>query len=126
MFYCKACGKADNSKTMINEIFEIDYENDEVKITDMGAAAALYSLGWDYLRLAQTDRPGRRAFVFRRSQPEGMGSEYPPADGVFNDFVHGRLAVDAKSMWQATIDLKRFVQEDYVPEEKILKHKKIN
>lgn len=111
---------------MINETFEIDYENDEVKITDMGAAAALYSLGWDYLRLAQTDRPGRRAFVFRRSQPESLINEYPPADGVYNDFVHGRLAVDAKAMWQSTVDLKRFVQQDYVPEEKILKQKKIN
>lgn len=111
---------------MISETFEIDHENDEVKITDMGAAAALYSLGWDYLRLAPTDRPGRRAFVFRLSQPEKLKEQYPPAVGVYNDFVHGRLGVDAKAMWQAVADMKRFVQEDYVPEERIIKHKKIN
>ncbi len=106
---------------MISELFEIDFENDEVKLTDMGAAAALLSLGWDYLRLDPTDRPGRRAFIFRRSQPQRLSQEYPPAEGVYNDFKHGRLAVDAKAFWQSCIDLKRYVQEDYVPEERIVK-----
>lgn len=108
---------------MIAEIFEIDYDNDEVKISDMGAATALLSLGWDYLRIALTDRPGRRQFIFRRTPPERLLQEYPPAEGVYNDFTHGRLAVDAKAMWQASIDLKRFVMEDYAPEERILKRK---
>ncbi len=111
---------------MINEIFFIDYENNEVLISDMGAAAALHSLGWDYLRLAPTDRPGRRAFVFSRTPPERLKEQYPPAEGVYNDFYHGRLGVDAKAMWQSVVDLKRFVQEDYVPQEKIVKNKWIN
>lgn len=110
---------------MISEIFEIDHENDEVKLTDMGAAAALYCLGWDFLRLAATQRAGQRAFVFRLSPPELLKHDYPPADGVYHDYVHGRLGGDLKAMYQAVGDMKRFVQEDYLPEEKILKHKRV-
>ena len=106
---------------MINETFEIDFENDEVKLTNMGAAAALYSLGWDFLRLAPTDRMGQRQFVFRRSPPDYLKSEYPPAEGIYNDFRHNRLGVDAQRMWDAGVAIKSFVMQDYVPQEKMLR-----
>ena len=88
-------------------------DNEEYKETSLAIAAALYSIGYEFLRLECTEKRGQRAFVFSDLPPYEIGN-WPRASLLAKDYDQHILTVDAKKYFGAVKDLKDMVWKDKV------------
>lgn len=86
--------------------------NSEIKVVDLGEAAALYCLGFELLRLEKTHRNEvQYAFVFVKNPPATNADNLPTAELVLQDYRRRKLAVDASSYYAATKEMKSQIHE---------------
>lgn len=93
-------------------------DQDEVlyRETNLAIAAALYTIGYDLLRLENTSKRGQRAFVFS-DLPGYQISNYPTASKLAKDYDQHNMPVDAKHYFRAIKDLKDMLYRDMIPGE---------
>lgn len=80
----------------------------ETKVVDLGEATALYTLGFNLLRLESSNTGTHKIFVFETMHPN---SSTIFVDDVIENYNRRKLQVDAYSFYRAGKDLKLKIHE---------------
>ena len=88
----------------------------EIKILDLGEAAALKSSGFELIRLEPTHRPRQRAFVFPSTIERSiLGSETLATIKAFETverYAKRELTIEARGYYEAIRSLKSRLHDD--------------
>lgn len=83
----------------------------EIKILDLGEAAALKALGFELLRLEPTHRPRQRAFVFPSYLDVPTGNRIIALD-VAKSYATRALQIEAREFYECIRSLKSRLHDD--------------
>ena len=97
-----------------------DTEN-EIKITNLGEAVALVTLGFKLLRLENTGRPRQRWMIFEQTHPDANANsempKYPIIDFAVAAYRNRKMDIEARTFFETIKDIKTRIISSYTPDE---------